>query len=72
LPEAVKNSFDKTAYTSWYIDEMKQIESPGKNLFVIQVHHSYAPDGAIPGSFDDVCKLYFDANGSLLNKEHKE
>ena len=72
LPPAVKNSFGNTVFISWYIDEMKEVSSPGKDMYVIQVHHNDGPDGAIPGDNDNVYKLSFNPDGSLIKKEHKE
>ena len=72
LPKAVKNGWNHCSLCSWYIDEIKQLEFPDKKIYTIQVHKELGPAGSIPGDLTDVYVLYFDANGKVIKKEHKE
>jgi len=75
LPRAVKSSWHQCAFQTWYVEDVKRIETGNENLYVIQVIRKYIP-GGFPGPENwnksgvspEEYKLYFDLNGSLLRK----
>lgn len=73
LPKAVNHGFNQTRFLSWYIDELKRIETPlGKTTYVIQVHYDWGPPESIPGDCIDVFRLFFDSSGMLLKETEIE
>jgi hypothetical protein len=72
LPKAVKAGWGKTPYAGGYVNGVKQVISPGKNLYVIAIHYEDGPEGAVSGDWVDDYILYFDAKGALVKKEHFE
>lgn len=71
LPKAVEEGFNHSALASWYIDEIKQISSPGKIHYVMQVHNNLGPDDATD-AWQDIYVLVFDENGRILRKDRKD
>jgi len=72
LPYTVKSSLRQSPFYSWYIDDMKEIERPGKNTYAIQVHEELGPEGAIPGDWVDTYVLYYKPDGSFYKEKHIE
>jgi hypothetical protein len=69
LPEAVQDGLHKSEYASWSINEIKQVEKPGKNVYTIHVH-----DGnKLSSDHHDALKtdylLSFSDTGELIKKQ---
>ncbi|HLK28125.1 MAG TPA: PepSY-like domain-containing protein [Puia sp.] len=69
LPQPVKTALHKSEYASWYINEIKQIEKPGKNMYTIHVD-----DGnKLSADHHDALKtdylLSFSDTGELIKKQ---
>jgi len=69
LPDAVKEGLHKSEYASWYINEIKQVEKPGHNIYTIHVH-----DGnKLSADHHDALKtdflLSFNDTGELIKKQ---
>jgi hypothetical protein len=74
LPKAVESSWHQCAFQTWYVEDVKRIESSDQNLYVIKVIRKYIPEGYPgpennnPGFSPEVYDLYFNADGTLVNK----
>jgi hypothetical protein len=69
LPAAVKTALHSSEYASWYVDEMKQVETPGEHKYMIHVDDGNKLDSDHHDAFKEDFMLYFSANGELIKKE---
>ncbi len=69
LPGEVKNALKSGGYAAWYIDNMKRVETPQQNIYVVHVDNANVLPGADYLNFKDDYNLYYNANGKLVKKE---
>ncbi len=67
MPVAVKRSFRSSQYVSWYVENMRDVETESEHIVVIDV--SLVTDARLGGLFKDVTRLYFALDGTLIRTE---
>jgi len=68
LPVEIKNGWKKTEYRSWIVNEIKEVESAGDDLFVLQVTNSFTYDADhLPEKY--TYNLYFSKTGQFVKKQ---
>jgi hypothetical protein len=65
LPEAVKKSLDQRGFLRYYITNMKKIESPEGNQYLVEVNDGNTYDADRHDALTQYYRLYFDENGDL-------
>jgi hypothetical protein len=68
LPAAVKAGWEKTEYVRWYVETMKEVETPGQHVYVMHVNNGPTL-GAEHAQFQEGYLLYFSGAGELIQKE---
>lgn len=75
LPRVVESSWHQCAFQTWFVLDVKRVETANDNLYVIKVIRKYVPGGfpgpeewSSPGVSPEVYDLYFDVNGTLVSK----
>ncbi len=67
LPVDVRLSLKNGHYASWYVDEIQNVKTPSKNMYLVQVDNNsgnkmvYEDAGSV-----DNRTLYFNDNGTLI------
>jgi hypothetical protein len=69
LPVAVKDAWKNSNYASWNIAEVKKVECPDKKSFSLVVYQDCGPDGSVPGDCENIYKLSYNPDGTMINKE---
>ena len=67
LPPDVKKGFQQSEYISSYVQNMQDVESPGRHTVIIDV--SQIIDYRTDDLFKDAYRLYFSLEGKLINTE---
>ncbi len=69
LPEAVKAGWKKTDYYSWYVLDIKKIDTPEQPLYTLHVDNSSTLDSDHKDAFREEYVLFFSASGELVRKD---
>jgi hypothetical protein len=69
LPDAVKTALSNSKYNNWYVDEIKELQSPNNHLFLVYVNNGSLLDSDHYDAFKEDYLLYFDADGKLMRSE---
>jgi hypothetical protein len=71
LPMAVNDAWKYSDFASWYVSAIKEVTYPdSRNVYVMKVERDCGPEGSVPGDCDDIYKLYYRPDGSLVKKIH--
>ena len=75
LPKPVETNWHQCAFQTWYVEDVKKVESADQNLYAIKVIRKWVPGGFPgpeqwdkPGKSPEEFDLYFNTEGSLLKK----
>jgi hypothetical protein len=71
LPSNVKHSWEGCKFNNWYIEEMHEVTSPDKHLFVFKIDNGNLLDSDHHDAFLQKYILCFDINGTLVSKEKR-
>lgn len=66
LPVAVKNSFYKSCYATWFIEKMGKYNSDGKTIYRFHVNNSNLLDGDHHDNFLKTDSLDINDNGAVV------
>ena len=69
LPVAVKKSLQTGEYAAWFVDEMKEVETPGQRVYIVHVDDANVLKIADPYLFKDDYQLSYNETGELIKKE---
>jgi hypothetical protein len=69
LPAVVKAGWEKTEYVGWYVENMKEIDSQGETVYVMQVNNWPVVSGEHYYNFQETDRLYFSGTGKLIKTE---
>jgi len=68
LPMAVRQSLDKNGYGAWYVDEIREVRSPGKVAYRVHVDNGTLLDADHYDVFKTDYVLNFAPDGTLIKK----
>jgi hypothetical protein len=69
LPPAVKNALYHCEYASWYVNEIKAVNTPGEQFYEIHVNDGNKLDADHHDAFTEDFLLRFSVTGELIKKE---
>lgn len=69
LPDPVKEGWKNSGYYTWYVHNMKKIETDGQRLYVLHVHNGPTLDANKIDAFGENHVLYFTQEGKLIRTE---
>jgi hypothetical protein len=68
LPDSVKSGWKNSGYYSWYVEDIKKIETPEQPLYVLHVDNTSLLDSDHKDAFREEWLLYFSGSGELVKK----
>ncbi len=72
LPDPVKLGWKNSGYYSWYVADMKKIDTPEQPLYVLHVNNGTLLDSEHHDAFLEDWLLFFNGKGDLVRKERKQ
>ena len=69
LPEAVREGWKKSGYYSWYVMNIKKIETPDGPLYTLHVNNGTLLDADHHDAFLEEYVLFFSPSGELVKKD---
>jgi len=67
LPASVKSGFNKTQYTTWFVEKIIRYDANGKTVYRLFVNNGNLLDGDHHDSFLKTYSLNITADGTVLN-----
>lgn len=72
LPAAVKEGWKASEYYSWYVEDIKKIQTPERPLYVLHVDNGTLLDADHHDAFREEYVLFFSEKGELVRKDKKQ
>ena len=72
LPAAVKEGWKTSGYYSWYVEDIKKIQTPEQPLYVLHVDNGTLLDADHHDAFREEYVLFFSEKGELVRKDRKQ
>ena len=69
LPVAVQTAWEKSSYVSWYVHNIRKIETPDQQLFVMHLNNGPLLSSDKHDAFKEDHVLYFTRDGELVKTE---
>jgi len=69
LPAAVKEGWKKSGYYSWYVLDIKKIETPDQPMYTLHVNNGTLLDADHHDAFLEEYVLFFSPTGELVRKD---
>jgi len=67
LPAQVKNAFDKSKYSGWYIEKIIRLDSAGQTIYQFYVNNGNLLDGDHYDNFLKKNTIHISRNGTILH-----
>jgi hypothetical protein len=69
LPIAVQTAWKNSGYIDWYVHNIRKIETPEQQLYVLHLNNGGLADATRHDAFREDHVLYFTRDGALVNAE---
>jgi hypothetical protein len=69
LAAAIKNTLHNSEYAAWYIDDVKEVSTPGSHVYLVHVDDANVLTITDAYLFKDDYQLTFSETGELIKKE---
>jgi hypothetical protein len=71
LPTAVKEGWKNSAYSAWYVEDIKKIDQPEGALYALHVDNGSTLDSDHHDAFFEEYVIFFNASGQLVRKDKR-